>query len=100
MKKSILFIAFSLLSMAVFAQVSESYPYWTISKDVQKMQFKNKVHTPSAVTTSTKVLSSKGIVILQQRRETSRPTVIRMEGMPSSVISKGVARMQYENSNK
>lgn len=100
MKKNILFLAFSVISAAALAQQAESYPTWTISKDVQKIQFRNALYTPAAVKTATTLPYAKGIVIQNNRQTDKKSVDVRMDGMPSSVIQKGVARMQYERSGK
>jgi hypothetical protein len=95
-----LILAFGLFffsKVTTYGQQSTSYPYWSISKDVQKMQFKNKRYTTADITTSTSFPSSKGVAMIVTRNERRTAGRVKMEGMPSNVISKGVARMQYEN---
>ena len=99
MKKSILLIAFSIVSLGAVAQ-SESYPFWTISKDVQKIQFRNSLYTPAEIKTGTTLPYVKGVAVLQNREAAKSSVAVRMDGIPSSVIQKGVARMQYERSTK
>ena len=100
MKKNILFIAFSFISAAALAQQTESYPTWTISKDVQKIQFRNSLYTPADVKTATTLPYAKAIATLNNRQSQKESVAVRMDGMPSSVIQKGVARAQYERSGK
>jgi hypothetical protein len=100
MKKNILLLFACFISVASMAQQAESYPIWTISKDVQKIQFRNSQYTPSEVKTATQVPYAKGIAVLQNRQTSKISRSIRMDGMPSNVIQKGVARMQFERSGK
>ena len=85
------------LALAAYAQRVEKYPVWTNSKDVQKIQFKNSQYTPAAVSTTDLVsLSSKGISRVGYKSSPTSSSQVQMTGMPSSVISKGIARMNYE----
>jgi hypothetical protein len=76
---------------------TESYPYWTISKGVQQLQYKNLQYVPSTVYTGNGSWTiSKGV---QKINETSTPTVkVKTGGTPSWVVSKGAARFQAEKS--
>jgi hypothetical protein len=85
---------------AASAQTEErkdSYPSWTISKDVQRLQFRQVAYVPATITTGSAVpVVSKGVQQISVRKA-ARPSVrITTTGTPSWVISKGVARMQYE----
>lgn len=94
---------FSLLVGATYAQKSaikkSNYPYWTISKDVQRLQFKDTEFQPALVSTgNSQWVTSKRVI--QQDARAARPSgKVAMTGTPAHVISKGVARMQYENRN-
>jgi hypothetical protein len=80
---------------------SDSYPYWTISKDVQRMQYKDIKFVPAKITTGDLASNvSKGIQQVIARRSPQRTGDVTMTGYPSWTISKGVARMQYEKSNR
>jgi hypothetical protein len=90
-------------SISVFGQTPASekkttYPYWTISKDVQRMQFRDYQMEMPRITTGNVVFSSKGIHRFTTKQEASG--TVQMTGMPSYIISKGVARMQYERNQK
>jgi hypothetical protein len=96
MKKTILSVVV-LIMAATWTYAQETYPIHTISKDVQKIQFRGKAHTPSSmVTGDLTALSSKGVARLQPKLTSNTGVVIKTTGIPPHVISKGVARMQYE----
>lgn len=98
MKKSIVALGLLILiSAGVNAQTKETHPSLAISKDVQKLQFRNTEFTPAILTTTTALPSSKGIAQIQNNR-TEIKGKVAMTGTPSWVISKGVARKQYEQS--
>jgi hypothetical protein len=75
---------------------NDNAPIW-ISKDVQRLQFRETGYTPAVVTTGTAAsVVSKGVAAVNARR-TARPAVrVVTGGTPSWVVSKGVARMQAE----
>jgi hypothetical protein len=105
MKKIIMILCCTFASAFVFAQADEgkksNYPYWTISKDVQRLQFRDIEFQPINITTGTQIIPvSKGVSFMHTNRNPQRAVVVKMTGMPSSVISKGVARMQYEREMK
>lgn len=78
-----------------------SSPHWTITKDVQRIQLRNPVFVPANVTTgNTGLTVSKGVQQAQVKRSFEPTGKVAMTGTPSWVISKGVARMQYERNNK
>ncbi len=87
------------MTIAASAQTGDkkdNAPIW-ISKDVQRLQFRETGHTPAVVTTGTAAsVVSKGVAAANARR-TARPAVrVVTGGTPSWVVSKGVARMQAE----
>jgi hypothetical protein len=89
------------VSLNGFAQedkTTTSYPYHLVSKEVQRLQFKKYVFVPARISTGDiTTLSSKGIHQMNAKRTaTERTGTVTMGGTPSWVISKGVARMQYE----
>jgi hypothetical protein len=89
---------FALASFVVNAQDSkqETYPYWTISKGVQQLQFKNATYVPSiAVSGENSIVVSKGVHTAGRSQSKVNGTV-RKTGPPSWVISKDVARMRQE----
>jgi hypothetical protein len=88
------------VTVAASAQTGDekdNAPIW-ISKDVQRLQFRETGYTPAVVTTGTAAsVVSKGVAAASARR-TARPAVrIVTGGTPSWVVSKGVARMQAEH---
>jgi hypothetical protein len=76
-----------------------NYPFWTISKDVQRLQFKNSIYVPSIIRTGD-VPVSKGIQQLHVSRSPKRTGTVAMTGYPTWTISKGVARFQAEKNSK
>lgn len=100
MKKILIIAAFCLVGAAAsFGQARElpgnTYPVWTMSNEVQKMHLRRTtVYTPSVIAAGNARAFTKGIASVQAKPKTSR--AIRGEGTPPWVISKGVARMQYE----
>lgn len=103
MKSVLLASILSLSVSVVLGQDSTSaetttYPIWTISKAVQKIQFRNSVFKNARVYSGNAWILTKDVHRLQLvRRARLRTHVIKLGNTPSSIISKGVARMQYEN---
>jgi hypothetical protein len=98
MKKMIFTLSLMIAGFALYAQdepKAERFPIHTISKDVQKIQFRNSVYVPSAAVAgeNPQLTVSKGVYRNQSSRVYGR---IKTTGTPSHVISKGVAKMQYE----
>ena len=76
-----------------------THPIWVISKDVQRLQFRNSVYEGGALIAGDgSIAVSKGVNRINAKKRSNTP-IIR-SGMPSHVISKGVARWQYEKENK
>lgn len=105
MKKLTMLLGLTLCAAVVMAQDNEgkksSYPHWAISKDVQRFQFRNIEVAPLTITTGNAAwVQSKGVSQTYTKRSDATTGKVVMTGMPSSVISKGVARMQYEKNNK
>ena len=97
-KLSIIFFLTGCMAWAAQAQEKENYPYWAISKDVQRIQYKDVTLAPAKITTGTGGwVISKGV---QQPKEEAPKGTVAKTGYPSWTISKGVARKQFENSNK
>lgn len=86
-------------STFTFAQAREgktsNYPYWTVSKEVQRFQHRDEVFQPATIRVGN-VVSSKGVSQVASHRQQAGRVAVVMNGTPSHVISKGVARMQYE----
>ena len=102
-KLSIIFFLIGSVAFAAQAQDGkarqDNYPYWTISKDIQRIAYRDVTFVPAKVTTGTGGwVVSKGV----QRKAVSDETqgTVSKNGYPSWIISKGVARKQFENSNK
>jgi hypothetical protein len=104
MKKAMILFCLTLAATFAYAQhgaTKSNYPYQTISKDVQRIQYRNVQFQPATIKIGDVAqFSTKGISRVQ-RKQTTPSIEVKMNGMPSHVISKGVARMQYErNGNK
>jgi len=102
-KLSIILFLTGSLAFAVQAQdgkvPQDNYPYWTISKDVQRIPYRNVSLVPAKITTGTGGWVVSKNVHRQAVSEETQGTVAKT-GYPSWIISKGVARKQFENSNK
>jgi hypothetical protein len=92
------FASISVLAQTPASEKKTTYPFWTISKEVQRMQFRGYQMEMPLITTGTAVFSSKGVHNFNRKQGASG--TVQMTGMPSYVISKGVARMQYERNQK
>jgi hypothetical protein len=89
------------VSTVSFGQQNDGHTYRIISKDVQRLQIKNEWYEPARVTTGdVAAVGGKGVNQLNAKRSDQRSGTVKTGGTPSWVISKGVARMQYEKSNK
>lgn len=98
--KKILALTFLLAAFTLTSNAQRStsnYPTWAVSKEVQKYQFRNVLYSPATVTTAGGIVTSKGIANLQANRELRSTNKVAMKGTPAFVISKGVARKQYED---
>ena len=88
-----------LLSIAATAglaqekEESSNYPYWTISKEVQRMQYKAVQFTPVVVTTGGASAITKEVQKINY--QPAKVVTVKMTGTPPHVISKGVARRQF-----
>jgi hypothetical protein len=91
----LLFGAFGIVGAhAQEAVKKDSYPYWTISKDVQRIQYKDIQLAPSTIVTGNgQWVVSKGVHRAQDERATGN---VQTGGRPTWFISKGVARQQAE----
>jgi hypothetical protein len=78
-----------------------TYPVWSISKPVQKLQFRNSVFKGARVYTGNAWVLTKDVHQLQLIRNSRLEThKVRLGSNSSSFISKGVARMQYNRNKK
>ena len=97
----ILFIG--LTSMPVVAQTNEgkkdNYPYWTISKDVQKLQYRNVIFMPAKVNIGDPARTT-GKGAAQLAVSTEKRGTVATSGYPTWMISKGAARQQMERTGK
>ena len=105
MKKHLLIL--SLLAMSAIqvmgqnsAKYKSNYPYWTISKDIQRHQFRDVVYAPSAPAKGDVALVASKNVTRINRQTTFLSRPVKMGGTPAHVVSKGIARMQIKNASK
>lgn len=101
-KLTLVFFFAGITAMVANAQDApkSSYPYWTISKDVQRMQYKNTIFTPAVISTGDAVPVSKGVQQLQANKTSRRKDMISTNGYPTWTISKGAARFQAVRNSK
>jgi hypothetical protein len=104
MKKGLIGFVFIVVSMRVFGHDSLSqitYPVWSISKPVQKLQFRNSVFKGARIYTGNAWVLTKDVHQLQLVRNSRLEThKVKSGSSSSSFISKGVARMQYDRNRK
>jgi hypothetical protein len=75
-------------------QVKDSWPAWTISKDVHRIKFKNIAYTPAAIKSgNSDWVISKGV---HRAKASTAAGNVSTSGYPTWTISKGVARQQAE----
>ena len=80
-------------------QRSDNYPYWTISKGVQRLAYKDVNFLPAKITTGNGAWAvSKGVARLTAEQAPASGARVAMSGYPAWTISKGVARQQYQRS--
>jgi hypothetical protein len=73
---------------------TDSYPYWAVSKDVQRTRFKDVRLVPMQIRTGNADWAiSKGV----QRAQPAPTGRVARTGYPTWTISKGAARRQAEN---
>jgi hypothetical protein len=107
MKKTIAIMTFVFVGLNAFGQENPgddnrkktNYPYWVISKDVQKLQFTGVDYVENPAVTGPAPVS-KGVQLFSRNKSDEAANMVKMTGVPSFVISKGVARMQAERSNQ
>jgi hypothetical protein len=104
MKTILVALFFTMASASAFGQDSlnqVTYPVWSISKPVQKLQYRNSVFKGARIYTGNAWVLTKDVHQLQLvrngRLETHR---VKTGTSSSSFISKGVARMQYDRNRK
>jgi len=97
MKKISIILLFAVaLPFVGSAQTKDNYPYWTISKDVQRIQYKNVELLPAKITTGNTAWNiSKGVAQATASKDANVGKVTT-SGYPTWTISKGVARMNAE----
>ena len=97
MKTVALVLTFIGIASVSFAQSPErDYPNRAISKDVQRVQFTDVNPLVEINTGNATMVVSKSVQTVKESSRVSEKVV--MKPMPARVISKGVARMQYEKS--
>jgi hypothetical protein len=100
----VLLVLFAFIAWSSSAQDTVSrettFPVWTISKPVQQLQFKNTLFTPARVYTGNAWIMAKDVHQLQLVKQRKTFYKVKHGNLPSTSISKGVARMQYERLNK
>ena len=99
MKRVLILPLLALCSLTAFAQSENTNPAW-ISKDVQKIQYRNSPIASSVVTTAARPLVSKGVAVIANRQTSAATSRVAMTGTPASVISKPVAKQQYEKAGR
>jgi hypothetical protein len=84
------------LSAVAQEQATDSWPHWTISKDVQRSRFRNLTFTPVSIKTgNSDWITSKGVQRINKDVSTQPAGTVQMTGYPTWTISKGAARMQH-----
>lgn len=81
---------------------SDSWPYWTVSKDVQRLRAKNVEYKPAEIRSGNADWAiAKGVHRVKQAPQTTPGgRQVAMTGYPTWTISKGVARHQAEKGTK
>lgn len=86
------------MATAQITEKKDSYPYWTISKDVQRAQYKNTLHIPGKIALGD--VRSSVSKSIHRNNEPVRQGTVSTTGYPTWTISKGVARQQAERSSR
>lgn len=81
-------------SLAQSGELVNTVPVWTISKQVQHLQFRDYTYKSSRVFTGGYVMPSKDIAAHHNALTPIKR--VRTTGTPPHVVSKGVARLQYK----
>jgi len=94
MKKIVLALGLFGFATVLFAQqapVKDNYPYHTLSKEVQKIQYKDVEYTPAEIKAGDPALTS-GKAVQQRTEVKDRNVAVVTKGYPTWTISKGIAR--------
>src|SRR5262245_10473722 len=97
MKKTAFILLFSFGAMVVaHAQDNkgDNYPYWTISKGVKAIEYRNVKLLPARVTSGDMAWTVSKAIQQRNAESTQQVGTITMNGYPSWTISKGVARLR------
>ena len=96
-------LIFLIVAAPLFLRAQDStttgsnFPYWTISKDVQRLTYQKTVHAPLTIeVTDISTLVSKNV----HRKKTSDTRHATLSGYPTWTISKPVARQTVEGNAK
>lgn len=95
---ALFFLAPVFMATAQKTEKQDSYPYWAISKDIQRVQYKNTLHIPVKIALGD-VRSSVSKSIHRNNGPVRQGTV-STTGYPTWTISKGIARQQAERSSR
>jgi hypothetical protein len=96
----VIFVAAStVLANAQEANIKkDTYPVWTISKGVQRLQFKDMSFVPAKIALGdVAFVASKDV---HKKSIEKRSGFVATNGYPTWAISKGVARQQAERNTK
>src|SRR5687768_11181879 len=94
MIKTFAIVVAVMASSAAFGQSRIQTPI--VSKDVQRIGLSKSFFIPARIVTTNYPISSKSVQLVGYRYSEPAVAPVKTTGMPSHVISKGVARMQYE----
>jgi hypothetical protein len=95
--RSIAIVAAVMASGAAFGQSRHSA---IVSKDVQRFSMGKSSFVPARIVTTSLPLTQKSVQLIGRRFSEPEVVQVKMTGMPPYVISKGVARMQYQHRSK
>jgi hypothetical protein len=71
-----------------------------LSKDVNRYSQRKTAIAPARIVTTSYPVTSKSVQLIGRRFTQPEVVEVKMTGIPPQVISKGVARMQYERRSK
>ena len=98
MVKTFAIVVAVLSSSVAFGQARIQNPI--VSKDVQRISLGKTSFVPARIVTTSYPMSSKSVQLMGRRFSEPEDVKVQLSGMPSHVISKGVARMQYQKRSK